>query len=52
LADTLVGGTRLLSLIGDDAALAERAEELGAVATEQSYPYWIARTAPLIETDL
>jgi class 3 adenylate cyclase/predicted ATPase len=42
LADTLVGGTRLLSLIGDDAALDERAEELGAVATEQSYPYWIA----------
>ena len=37
-----MGGTRLLSLIGDDAALDERAEELGAVATEQSYPYWIA----------
>jgi predicted ATPase len=42
LADTLVGATRLLSLIGDDAALDERAEELAAVATEQSYPYWIA----------
>jgi predicted ATPase len=42
LADTLVGSSRLLSLIGDDAALDERAEELGAVAAEQSYPYWIA----------
>jgi len=42
LADTLVGGARLLSLIGDGAALDERTEELVAVAVEQSFPYWIA----------
>jgi predicted ATPase len=42
LADSLVGDTRLLSLIGDHAALEKRAEELAAVATEQGFPYWIA----------
>jgi class 3 adenylate cyclase/predicted ATPase len=42
LADSLVGGTRLLSLIGDDAGLDKRTKELVAVAVEQSFPYWIA----------
>jgi predicted ATPase len=42
LADSLVGGARLLSLIEDDAALDERTEEFVAVAVEQSFPYWIA----------
>jgi predicted ATPase len=41
-ADTLVGGTRLLLLIGGDAALDDRTSELLAVAVEQSFPYWIA----------
>ena len=41
LAASLVGGARLLSLIGDDAALDERADELVAVATEQGFPYWL-----------
>ena len=33
----------LLSLIGDNAALGERADELVAVATEQGFPYWGAQ---------
>ena len=35
-------GARLLSLVGDDAALDERADQLVAVATEQGFPYWRA----------
>jgi predicted ATPase len=34
---------RLLALLGDDAALAERADELVAVATDQGFPYWHAQ---------
>ena len=33
----------LLSLVGDDAALDERADQLVAVATEQGFPYWRAQ---------
>jgi predicted ATPase len=32
----------LLSLVGDDAALDERAKQLAAVATEQGFPFWRA----------
>jgi tetratricopeptide (TPR) repeat protein len=42
LADSLIGGARLCSLIGDNTALEERAKELVALAVEQSFPYWIA----------
>jgi len=42
LASSLFLGARLLLLIGDDAALARRAEELIAVATEQGFPLWRA----------
>jgi len=35
-------GARLLSLVGDGAALGERADQLVAVATEQSFPQWRA----------
>jgi TolB-like protein/predicted ATPase/class 3 adenylate cyclase len=40
LAVSLSVGTLLLSLIGDDAALAERANQLAAVAAEQGFPHW------------
>jgi predicted ATPase len=43
LAGSLALGARLLSLLGDDAALAERAGELVAVATDQGFPYWRAQ---------
>ena len=42
LASSLFLAARLLLLIGDDAALARRAEELIAVATEQGFPLWRA----------
>jgi predicted ATPase len=42
LAQSLTIGTRLLSLVGDDAALDERAGQLVAVATEQGFPLWRA----------
>ena len=42
LAGILSLGTMLLSLVGDNAALDERAEELAAVATEQGFAYWRA----------
>jgi class 3 adenylate cyclase/predicted ATPase len=35
-------GTRLLWLVGDNVALAERADELAALATEQCFPQWRA----------
>ncbi len=39
---SLALGAVLLSLVGDDAALDERADELVAVATEQGFPFWRA----------
>jgi predicted ATPase len=42
LAVSLTLGVRLLSLVGDNAALDEQADELVAVATEQGFPYWRA----------
>jgi predicted ATPase len=42
LAASLTMGSRLLSLVGDNAALEERADELIAIATEQGFPYWRA----------
>ena len=43
LALSLVLAARLLSLVGDDAALDKRADELIAVAIEQGFPYWRAQ---------
>ena len=40
LASTLVLAVWLLSLIGDDAALGERVDQLVAVTTEQGFPFW------------
>jgi predicted ATPase len=45
LAVALAFGARLLLLVGDDAALNEREEELAAVAAEQGFPYWNAQGA-------
>jgi class 3 adenylate cyclase/predicted ATPase len=45
LAASLSLGAMLLSLDGNDALLRERADELAAVATEQSFPYWRAQGA-------
>jgi hypothetical protein len=45
LAVSLVVGTRVLSLLGDNAALAERADQLVAVATEQGFSQWRAQGA-------
>src|SRR5262249_11548994 len=42
LAVSLSNSALLLWLIGDDAALNERADELVAVATEQGFPVWYA----------
>jgi predicted ATPase len=41
-AVSLGNGILLLWLVGDDAALNERADELAAVATEQGFPVWYA----------
>src|SRR5215472_6541218 len=43
VASNLSAGVRLLSLVGDNAALHERADELIAVATEQDFPLWGAQ---------
>jgi class 3 adenylate cyclase/predicted ATPase len=43
LADSLAIGARLLSLVGDDAALGERADQLVSVATEHGFPLWRAQ---------
>jgi len=43
LAPSLANSARLLSLVGDAAALDERADELAAVATEQDFPVWGAQ---------
>jgi class 3 adenylate cyclase/predicted ATPase len=42
LAITLAFGARLLLLAGDNAALGERAAQLIAISTEQSFAYWRA----------
>jgi predicted ATPase len=42
LAMSLANGATVLSLVGDTAALDERADELVAVATEQGFPLWRA----------
>jgi predicted ATPase len=42
LADSLACGARLLSLLGDDAVLGERVDQLVEVATEQGFPQWRA----------
>jgi predicted ATPase len=42
LAASLALGTVPLSLVGDNAALDERANQLLAVAAEQGFPYWRA----------
>jgi predicted ATPase len=41
LASSLGLGAALLALVGDDAALNERAEELAALAAEQSFRDWV-----------
>src|SRR5262249_11471046 len=43
LAGSLAVGAKLLSLLGDDAAVPEWADELVAVATDQGFPYWRAQ---------
>ena len=45
LAGGLAIGARLLSLVGDDAALDELVNQLDAVATEQGFPHWRAQGA-------
>jgi predicted ATPase len=40
LASILALDAMLLSLVGDNGALCERANEVAAVATEQGFPYW------------
>jgi class 3 adenylate cyclase/predicted ATPase len=45
LAFSLAHCARLLSLIGDDAALDERTDQLVAVTTEQGFPQWRAQGA-------
>jgi predicted ATPase len=43
LASSLANGTIVLSLVGDNAALDERTEQLIAVANEQGFPFWGAQ---------
>jgi class 3 adenylate cyclase/predicted ATPase len=45
LAGGLAIGIRLLSLVGDDAALDDWVNQLVAVATEQGFPHWRAQGA-------
>jgi class 3 adenylate cyclase/predicted ATPase len=42
LAQSLTAAARLLSLVGDNAALEQRVGELVSVATEQAFPHWRA----------
>jgi class 3 adenylate cyclase/tetratricopeptide (TPR) repeat protein len=42
LASGLTVNARLLALVGDNVALAQRADQILAVATEQGFPMWIA----------
>src|SRR5262249_14227766 len=43
LASTLANGATVLSLVGDNAALAEWTDQLVAVTTEQGFPHWRAQ---------
>jgi predicted ATPase len=43
LAASLTFGARLVSFIGDNAALNERADQLVALSTEQGFPFWGAQ---------
>jgi predicted ATPase len=43
LAQSLAIGTRLLSLVRDDTAVSERADQLVAMATEQGFPFYRAQ---------
>jgi len=43
LAVSLAANARLLSLVGDNTALDDRAAQLVAVTTEQGFPYWGAQ---------
>jgi len=43
LASSLAVGARLLSLVGDNATLGERADQLVSVTTEQGFPFWRAQ---------
>jgi class 3 adenylate cyclase/predicted ATPase len=43
LASSLSNGTTVLSLVGDNAALDELADQLVAVTTEQGFPFWRAQ---------
>jgi predicted ATPase len=43
LAASLTNGARVLSLVGDDVALEERADQLVALAIEQGFPFWRAQ---------
>jgi class 3 adenylate cyclase/predicted ATPase len=45
LAGGLAIGARLLSLVGDGAALADWVDQLVALATEQGFPHWRAQGA-------
>jgi class 3 adenylate cyclase/tetratricopeptide (TPR) repeat protein len=45
LAASLAISARLLSLVGDNRALGERADQLIALTTEQSFPFWRAQGA-------
>jgi class 3 adenylate cyclase/predicted ATPase len=45
LAGTMSPGCVLLSLVGDNAELSERADELAAVAAEQGFSFWRAVAA-------
>jgi len=42
LAQSLTAAARLLSVVGDNAALEQRVGELVSVATEQGFPHWRA----------
>ena len=42
VAVSLTFGARLLSLVGDNAALGERTDQLFSVAIEQGFPFWRA----------
>jgi len=45
LGSVLALGNMLVSVVGDDAALNERAEQLVAIAAEQGFPWWGAQGA-------
>jgi predicted ATPase len=45
LAVNLAVSARLLSLVGDNATLGERVDQLVAVTTEHGFPYWCAQGA-------